>query len=93
MTNALLESGLSPTEVARRAKEIYRRDIRAQVIDKHRGELLALDIYSGDYEIDRDSMAATDKLRGRRPEALIYVLRIGYDAVYGIGAAIKPEAQ
>lgn len=93
MGNALLDSGLSPTEVARRAKEIYQRDIRAQVIDKHRGELLALDIYSGDYEIDRDSLMASDKLRERRPDALIYVLRVGYNAVYGIGASIKPELQ
>lgn len=91
MSNALVESGLSPAEVARRAKEIYERGIRAQVIDEHRGEILALDIYSGDYEIDKESLAASLRLKERRADALIYVLRIGFDAVYGIGATIQPE--
>jgi len=92
MTNALTKSGLSPAEVGKHAREIYERDIRAQVIDVHRGELLALDIDSGDYEIDRDSMQATDKLRLRKPDALVYVLRIGYEAVHSFGVRIKPEA-
>ena len=73
-------------EIARLAKEIYERDIRAQVEAGHDGEVVAIDVDSGDWAIAKDAMAATDRLRARRPEATdVFRERVGYRAMYSFG--------
>jgi len=41
-------------EIGRIGTEIYRRQIRPQVMPQYKGKFLILDIVSGDYEIDED---------------------------------------
>ncbi len=69
-------------EIARRGEEIYENSIRSQVEAEFDGKILAVDIGSGDYEIDDTTLPAADRLRLRHSDAEIYILRIGYDAVY-----------
>ena len=76
-------------EIQTAGEALYESKIRALVdTDINLGKLLALDIKTGDFEIDPDStLAAAIRLRERQPEANIFGLRIGYDAVYAFGAA------
>ena len=76
---------LPPEEVARRGEEIYQQKLRAQVEKQHIGDFLILDVLTGDYEIDRDDLTASDRLRAKNPNAVAYGLRIGYPAAYHIG--------
>ncbi len=76
----------SPDEVAARSEAIYEQHLRASVEAQHRGKFLVLDIETGDYEIDADDLAATKRALARRPDAVLYGLRIGYPAAYRIGA-------
>ena len=82
---------LSKEEFAALAKEIYYRDIRPQVIEKHRGEFLVLDVESGDYEIDAISRAAAERVRERHPNGRRFLFRIGYRAAFSFGGMMKAD--
>ena len=44
-----------------------------------------IDINSGDYEIDEDDLTATNRVLEKRPQAVLYGLRIGYPSAYRLG--------
>ena len=69
-------------EIARLGEELYRRDIRDAVLPHHKGEILVLDILSGDYELDSDDCMAEKALRARRPDGVFYGLRVGYTSAF-----------
>jgi hypothetical protein len=75
----------SKEEFARRGQEIYDRDIRPRVEPGNEGKFVAIDIETGTYEIDTDDYTATERLLARKPDAQIWLLRIGYRAAYRIG--------
>lgn len=78
---------MEAAEVGRLGDEIYERDIRAVVEPEHTGKFLALDIATGDYEIDTDEVAAIDRLIARHPEGARYLLRVGYPYAHEFGGS------
>ena len=77
---------LTAEEIARRGEEIYTRDLRARLeTEENQGKFLIIDITTGDYEIDREDLAATERLLARNPNTMTYGLRIGYEAAYELG--------
>lgn len=74
-------------EIARRAKMLYDQQIRAKVEEADRGKVLVLDIESGDYEIDSDRRAASDRAHARHPNGAFFAIRIGYPAMTKIGGS------
>ena len=79
-------------EIGRIGTEIYRRQIRPQVMPQYKGKFLILDIETGDYEIDADDTSAEERLRGRRPNGVLFGLRIGYTSAYTLaGRTIEEE--
>ncbi len=88
MTNAKTpERHRRPREEAvRLGKEIYERDIRQKVEDAHHGEIISIDVESGDWAIGDSVIAATDSLWAQHPDAVdIYSLRIGYGVLRHFG--------
>ncbi len=82
--------GHTTEEIARRGREVYEREIRREVELDHRGRFLILDVESGDYEVADDDLEASERLLERRPDALLYGLRIGEGAAYRIGRRSGP---
>ena len=77
---------LTAEEIARRGEEIYARDLRAKLeTEENRGQFLIIDIATGDYEINKEDLIATEQLLTRHPNAMTYGLRIGYEAAYELG--------
>ena len=72
-------------EIARRGQALYEERLRAEVDASHRGKFLVLDIETGEYELDVDELAALQRARRKKPDAALYILRIGYPAAYRIG--------
>lgn len=69
-------------------REIYDDHIRPAVEkEENIGKLINIDLDSGDYEIDtdRNSVALTDRLLAKHPNARIIQLRIGYHTVHSFG--------
>lgn len=64
-------------QFARRGDEIYERDIRQRVEADNKGKFIVIDIETGDYVVDTDELAASDRLLSRRPDAQMWMRRIG----------------
>jgi hypothetical protein len=77
---------MTSEEVATRADEIYARRFQKLLESEHRGEFLALDILSEEYELGRDKFETVEKLRARLKKHRIVILRVGYEAADEIGA-------
>ena len=77
-----------PTEdTARLGKKIYERDIRRQVEADHHGDVVAIDVDSGNWAVANDEIAAVDRLRAMRPGAVnVLCERVGYRALRSFGA-------
>jgi hypothetical protein len=59
----------SKEELARREQELYESGIQQQVEVGNDGKIVAIDIETGDFEVDETVVAATDWLFERNPDA------------------------
>ena len=82
---------LEGEELMRRAKEIYEREIKEKVLPQHKGKLLAIDVWSGDYEVNDDPVIALRALQERHPQNNIFLMRVGYKAAYSMGGKMEEE--
>ena len=74
----------SREEHARMGNEIYENRIRPLVEEGNKGKIVAIDLDSGDYELNHDELAAYQRLTERRPDAQIWFVRIGQTWVHRI---------
>lgn len=75
----------STEEVVRRGREIYERDVRAEVETSYDGEFVIVDVTTGAWEVDEDDVAASDRVLARNPDAALYFARVGRPAAYRLG--------
>jgi hypothetical protein len=75
----------SKEEFARRGDEIYERVVRPRLQPKDEGAFVAIDIETNEYELDRNELAACDRLRARLPEAQTWMVRVGSRYVHRFG--------
>lgn len=80
----------APDEFARRGRETYESRVRPALRPEDEGKYVAIDIESGDFEVDGDDFIATDRLLARRPDAQTWLMRVGELAAYRIGASRPP---
>ena len=85
---------LSSEETARRGDEIYERDIRKLVEAAHHGEVVAIEVTSGEWAIGENVIAATDRLRSQQPDAIdVWVLRVGHRTLHHMrGCPVRSAA-
>jgi hypothetical protein len=76
----------SKEELAQRGQALYEAGIQQQVEAGNKGKIVAIDIETGAFELDEETMPATRRLYARLPDAQPWVLRIGYRAVHRFGA-------
>ena len=69
-------------EICDRGEKIYQEQIKPLVEPQEKGKFVVIDILSGDYEIDPEHMAATRRLKERRPDSVRYLGRIGYPSAF-----------
>ena len=77
----------SREETARLGKEIYERDIRHLVEADHQGEVIAIDVGSGNYALGKNTIAASESLRDQHPDAQVWLMRVGHRALYRFGGS------
>jgi hypothetical protein len=79
----------SPEEIGKRGRQWYAQTIRAQVeTPENIGRIVCIDIETGDFEIADENLTAAERLQSRHPDAAIYGIRIGYNAVYALGGIL-----
>lgn len=64
-------------EIARRGDEIYDSRVRPHLGPGDKGKFVLIDIESGDHELDRDEIAASDHLLARHPDARVWMVQVG----------------
>jgi hypothetical protein len=79
-------------ETASLGDEIYERDIRPHVEPEHVGEVIAIDVDSGDYALADSASAAAKRLRERRPDAQVWLMRVGYETLRSFGGGSRRRA-
>ncbi len=77
--------GRMKQETALWGDKIYERHIRQQVEADHHGEIVAIDVDSGDYAVAESVVAAWERLISRHPDGGFWFVRVGYPAVYHLG--------
>ncbi len=85
---------LSREETVARGKALYRDRLRGQLEPTHDGEFVAIDVESGDYEVDAALLNAVHRLRDRRPSTIPFIQRIGHATAFKLGGhwARRPRA-
>ena len=78
-------SRFSSAEIAQRGQALYDEHIRAKVEAGCQGKFLAVDIETGEYEIDVDELAALQRAKAKHPEAALYLVRVGSSTAYRLG--------
>ena len=72
-------------DLARLGNEIYEREILPRIEADHRGDYVVIDVESGNFEVDSEELAASDRLLARIPNAQVWLKRVGYPYVRRFG--------
>jgi hypothetical protein len=80
-----IEPHRAPGELARIASEVFERIVRPTLRPEDDGKFVAIDINTGEHEIDEDDYAAVMRLRSRKPAADVWLMRAGDQTTYRMG--------
>ena len=72
-------------ELARLGGAIFDQQVQPSLRPEDDGKFVAIDVASGDYEVDEDDYTAVARLRSRRPAADVWLMRAGYPTTYRMG--------
>ena len=75
-------------EVAARGDKLYRETIEPQV-GSAKGQVVAIDVLSGDFSVAANGILAVRDLRTRQPNAEVFAVRIGSPSYHRIGRGPK----
>ena len=79
----------SKEEFAQRGDALYESEVRAQVEEGNHGKIVAIDIETGAFEVDKSEIAACDRLEASHPDAQVWMVRIGSRHVRRFGGRMK----
>lgn len=78
--------GMTAEEIGDKGKAVYRERLQAQLdTPENQGKVLSIDIKSGDYVLGDHHFHTSGGLKAKRPDAIIYTMRIGFPAVIKAG--------
>jgi hypothetical protein len=76
--DAAIEGVTEILQLIDRAKKRYKEELAPLLEPHHTGEMVGIDLETGDYFVGEDEVAAADKARAAGHEGLLYFLRIGF---------------
>ena len=83
----------SKEEFTQRGNALYESKIRVQVEQNYQSKIVSIDIETGEFEVDNDSLSAAERLFQRLPDAQPWCVRIGTGPVHRLGFHSPVEAQ
>ncbi len=75
-------------DIVKRGRSLYESCLGEELERTHPGEFLILNVDTGEYEVDRDDVAASKRARLRFPHAPLLTLRIGHPAAFRLGGHV-----
>jgi hypothetical protein len=76
---------LTRQQIVEEGKRLYTDKLKATAERDHWGEFCVVDVQSGDYEVASNHAVAAQQILRRRPEAILYGIRIGDEVAYRFG--------
>lgn len=64
-------------ELIDRAKQTSRDELAGELEPEHTGEIVAIELETGDYFVGEDEIEAADKARAAGHQGMLYFLRVG----------------
>lgn len=80
------ERRYSREEIASRGDTLYETAVRPRLSPENDGMLVVIDVESGDFVVDKDELGAFQRLRSQRPQAQIWLRRVGSTHVHRFGS-------
>ena len=83
-------------EITRRGNRLFEQEIRQQLpADAEARKFVAIDVETGDFEVDESDVKAMDRLEGRNPDAegRIFLRRVGSKSAYHFGGRLRLEGR
>lgn len=81
----------SENELGARGQAIFERDIAPLVSSEDARNFVLIDVETGDYEVDADDEVASERLLARRPDARVWMRRVGSKYAYRFGFRPVPR--
>jgi hypothetical protein len=76
--DAVIEAVRKKTlELIDRAKQTYKEELAGELEPEHMGEIVAIELTTGDHFVGEDEVAAADKARAAGHQGMLYFLRVG----------------
>ena len=74
-------------KIGKIGKAMFENEILPRIPNAKKGTMVVMDITSGDYEMDAAGVGADagNRLKQRRPDAVLYTARVGYPAAARTG--------
>ena len=79
------ESRHTPDELSRLGGQIFDQRVRSALKPTDNGKFVAIDIETGEYELDKNEMRAADRLRKRVPDAQIWLVHVTLGYLHRFG--------
>jgi len=73
----MVKPRFAPDDIARLGDSIYDREVAPHAAPEDAASFVAIDVDSGAYEIAPDELSAIDRLRARKPDAQVWLRRVG----------------
>lgn len=78
-----VETKHARSDNARRGIEIYKQVVEPKLTVDDKGKYVAIDLDSGEFEVDKNDLVAIKRLRTRMPAAVMYLAREGFEGMAG----------
>lgn len=78
----------SAGEITQRGTRIYEERLRSILEPQHNGKYVVIDVETGEYELDEDHLAASDRAAAKRTGALLYATRVGSRSLGRVGGRL-----
>ena len=86
-----LYNGLPIGEVCERGRRLIDEKLSAEDTERFRGQMVVVDVITGEMEIGESSMLAGKKLRERISNPTAYIGRVGHPTAFRMGFAPRTE--
>ena len=75
-------SDVNLKEIPKRGRIIYETSLKEKLEPEHKGEIVVIDIETGEYFLGSDLNEADEKAREKYPNKVFYAVKIGFPALY-----------
>ncbi len=73
--------------IAEKAEHIYCERLQSVLEPSHLGEFVVINVDTGEYELDPDEAAASDRAAAKYPPSSLFTIRVGHRVSHRIGYA------